>query len=672
MQFKLRFIFTICLLACISLATSSIRSQQHQDLGATALTQLSLRNLDGTAEDWDKLANKDYIVFVFLGTECPLAKLYLPRLDEISKQYADIARVVGIDSNTQDTLAEIQAYVEENKVSFPILKDTQGQLSIALEAERTPEVFILDRSGTIFYQGRVDDQYGVGYSRETARQEDLKRALNELRQGQLVSVPQTKPVGCFIGRTHQSQKNTNVTYHNKVSPILQKHCVECHQQGEIAPFSLTQYEDASAWAETIGEVIEQGRMPPWHANPHYGSFSNARHMSEEEKKTIALWIQEGCPRGEDSSTTKQQNKKNNSGWQFRKDPDRIIPMRPYPFTVPAEGTVEYQYFVVDPQFTEDRWVSAAEVLPGNREVVHHAIVFISTPDQETLNNSGWLAAYVPGQRLTPLKEGQARKIPAGSQLIFQMHYTPNGSVENDQTKIGLVFIEEEEVQEEVITLITANRHFKIPPQASDHQVVSKLTEFPSKARLTALVPHMHLRGKSFRIIYHADSGNKEILLDVPQYDFNWQHVYRLKKPLFLDQADHIQCIAHFDNSENNIVNPDPEATVRWGDQSWEEMMIAFFEVTIPHQSETSLKENNDSQTQAKILAAQWIKDRDADKDSHVQPEEVTDAFRRFAFSQIDRNNDQKINLEETISHISETLSEEQRKQDLQKQLDQLK
>jgi mono/diheme cytochrome c family protein/thiol-disulfide isomerase/thioredoxin len=628
--------------------------------------------VNGTVARWEQITDKDYSVVVFLGTECPLAKLYLPRLAEITEQYGDIAQIVGIDSNTQDTLDEIRTYALENQIPFQILKDPAGEFATALHAERTPEAFILDQTGAILYRGRIDDQYGVGYARENAEQQFLKQALEELRGGQSISIPQTTPIGCFIGRAHKASEHTGVTYHNTVSTIMKKHCVECHQDGEIAPFSLTHYDDVSAWADTVGEVIEQGRMPPWHASPEYGSFANARRMTEKEKRNIARWIAEGCPRGEQNPAPTVSPVINNPTIHRDQSFDQIIPMRSDPFSVPAEGTVEYQYFVIDPEFHEDRWVSSAEVLPGNREVVHHAIVFISAPDQDSLNNSGWLAAYVPGQRVAPLAEGQARKIPAGSRLVFQMHYTPNGALTSDKTKVGLVFTEEENVQEEVITLITANRHFKIPPGAPNHQVVSRLTEFPPQAQLTALVPHMHLRGKSFRIIYQDNLGEEEILLDVPQYDFNWQHVYRLNQPIPLDEAQQIRCIAHFNNSEGNIVNPDPTDTVCWGDQSWEEMMIAFFEVTIPRQGELTQNEDPSLSQKVQARAEHWMSQRDSNGDLKIQPTEVSDSVRRFAFARLDRNADSVIDLEETKLHIAEILAEKERKDELQKTLDQLK
>ena len=263
----------------ISTTIGSIHSigQEKRAQHPARLDAVVLQNINnGELQSFETLSAKKYVVIVFLGTECPLAKVYLPRIASIAQRYKDIAKTVGVNANHQDTVEEIKEYIKQYSVSFAMLKDPQGQLATTLNAKRTPEAFILDPQGNILYQGRIDDQYGVGYARDAAQQEDLKMALNELRQGQAVSVPRTEAVGCFIGRIQSSPKEGEITYHNKISAIIHKHCVACHQEGEIGPFSLTQYDDVAAWSETIDEVIQEGRMPPWHANPAHGSFANTR------------------------------------------------------------------------------------------------------------------------------------------------------------------------------------------------------------------------------------------------------------------------------------------------------------------------------------------------------------------------------------------------------------
>lgn len=262
------------------------------------------------------------------------------------------------------------------------------------------------------------------------------------------------------------------------------------------------------------------------------------------------------------------------------EPDLVVTMRNRPYVVPAEGMVEYQYFVVDPKITEDQWVTAAQIIPGNRAVVHHAIVFIRPPDGSEFRGIGWLTAYVPGQRLVKMPPGHARKIPAGSRLVFQMHYTANGSIQEDTTKIGIAFGKREDVTHEVVTLIGIDQEFEIPPYAANHEVSGKVRWLPKGGRLLGVAPHMHVRGKTFELFADRD-GQTETLLHVPNYDFNWQHSYVFSEPLNLDTIDSLRFKTTFDNSAANPFNPDPSQWVNWGDQTWEEMAVAFLEVAEP-------------------------------------------------------------------------------------------
>jgi hypothetical protein len=255
-----------------------------------------------------------------------------------------------------------------------------------------------------------------------------------------------------------------------------------------------------------------------------------------------------------------------------------------PFEVPAEGTVDYRHFLVDPELKEDVWVKAAQIVPGNRRVVHHSIVFIKPPDGSEAAGQGWLAAYVPGQRPLPYPPGYARRIPAGSKFVFQQHYTPNGVPQSDITSLGLVFVDPAEVTHQVDTLVALNQDFTIPPHAADFRVSDGLKSVPQQAAVLGMSPHMHYRGKSFRVTAVrgevADNGEpqREIILDVPRYDFNWQHVYAFQQPWELRGISHVEFEASFDNSPQNPANPDPSKAVTWGDQSWEEMAIIYFDV----------------------------------------------------------------------------------------------
>jgi peroxiredoxin len=540
----------------------------------------SLRDYRGVERSLQEFANHELVVLAFTGTECPVAKLYGPRLAELAKEFESKGvAFIAINSNQQDSISAIGQFAKSYDLSLPILKDVGNVLADRLGAQRTPEVFVLDRHRVIRYWGRIDDQYGVGYTRPKPGRRDLAMALEELLAGKPVSVQVTQAPGCFIGRVQPEAGQGNVTYCQQIAGIIQKHCLECHRPGQIAPFSLTSYDQVIGWADTIREVIEAGRMPPWHVDPRYGKFANDCHLSDNEKQLIFEWLRNGAPKGDPRDLPRPIEFAR--GWRIPK-PDVVIRM-PKPFQVPAEGTVLYQFIAVDPGFTEDKWIQAAEVKPGCRSVVHHILVFVQPPGGSGADRHGgfitnWLAANVPGARPQIFPPGMAKLIPAGSRLLFQIHYTPNGAPQEDQSCVGLVFADPKTVHKEVSTEMVVNPRFEIPPHDPNHRV-DATTTIEQDSLLLTLMPHTHLRGKSFRYEAIYPNGDREILLDLPRYDFNWQNSYVLAKPKVLPKGTQLHCVAFYDNSKNNPSNPNPDATVRWGDQTWEEMMIGYFDVS---------------------------------------------------------------------------------------------
>ncbi|MFO0946242.1 MAG: redoxin domain-containing protein [Planctomycetota bacterium] len=570
--------FTIALMVLGAwIAPLSAETESQSPLGKK-VDSFKLGDFRGKQVALSDYTDQKAVVVAFLGTECPVAKLYVPRLVELAKTYADRGvAFLAVDSNQQDSIAELAAFARNYSLNFPLLKDPSNLVADQFGAERTPEVFVLDGKHVIRYRGRIDDQYGVGqssgYAKPKAHRHDLTVALDELLAGNAVSVPETKATGCLIGRISKKEPAGEVTYSNTIAKILQDRCVECHRAGEVAPFTLTSYSEVVGWAPMMAEVIDQGTMPPWFANPEYGHFSNDARLSDDEKKAIHAWIANGCPEGDPKDLPKPREYA--EGWRISK-PDLVVKMSDKPYTIPAEGVVEYQYFTVDPGFTEDKWIQEAEAKPGNRGVVHHIIVFIQPPSSKgDFRRRGGLAGYAPGNipRAYPL--GVANFVPAGSKLIFQMHYTPNGTEQQDLSEVGLVFADPKTVKKKVHGGAAINPLFRIPPGANNHRVESRY-QFKEDMLLTNMTPHMHLRGKSFRFQVEYPDGKSEILLDVPRYDFNWQLRYELAEPKLMPAGTVLRCVAHFDNSEENLANPNPKETVRWGDQTFEEMMIGFF------------------------------------------------------------------------------------------------
>ncbi len=593
----------------------------------------------------------DAVVVVFLGVECPLAKLYGPRLASLAADYAgrDVA-VIGINANRQDSLSELAAYGRKHGIAFPLLKDNQADAVKRFGATRTPEAFVLDRDRVIRYQGRIDDQYDVGVVRKAPTRNFVREALDTVLAGDEVATPETRAVGCVIGLPREVDANSAVTYSQHVAPILEKHCVECHREGEIGPFALRDYDEVAGWADMIAEVVRDQRMPPWHADPAHGEFANARRLSDAEKQALYDWAEAGAPAGDLAELPPQRQFV--QGWRLPREPDMVIAMRDEPYRVAAQGVIDYQYFVVDPGFTEEKWVQAADITPGDPSVVHHVIVFVSPPATENGQGLGWMGAYVPGQSSMILSAGRGRRVPAGSKFVFQMHYTPTGVEAQDRTKMGLVFADPATVKEEVVTLEAANHKFEIPPGDPDYHVSASRDRFPANAQLIGVSPHMHFRGKSFRVESSQPAGAKSVLLNVPRYDFNWQTSYQLAQPITIPAGYRIDCEATFDNSADNPANPDPTATVRWGDQSFEEMMIGFFEVAAPVGSlrpEDHIEDAKAGLRMESLAFAQRLFEKHdqihGDGDGKLRRSELPD---NFAFDRYDQNKDEVLTGKEVF------------------------
>jgi hypothetical protein len=403
---------------------------------------------------------------------------------------------------------------------------------------------------------------------------------------------------------------TPVTFYKDVLPVLQKNCQTCHRPGEMAPASFLTYESTRPWAKAMKTAVLTKKMPPWFADPHYGKFANDRTMAESDIHTLVSWVDAGAPEGDAKDAPKAL--KWTQGWRIGQ-PDAVITM-PIEYHIPASGTIDYQYIVVPTGFTEDKYVQMVEARPGNTKLVHHIIAFVREPgnpwmkdakpgvpyapkepelspedqkkqEEAEANMPGipfpgdFLVGYAPGTIPEVMKPGQAKLIKAGSDLVLQMHYTANGTAGTDISRVGLVF-SKTPPSVRVLTINTANVTFSIPPGAPDTQVNAKMT-LQQDATLVNFLPHMHFRGSSFEYRATYPNGEKEVLLRVPHYDFNWQLTYDLAREKKLPKGTVIEAEAHFDNSTNNRFNPDPTKEVHYGEQTWEEMMIGFFNVAVP-------------------------------------------------------------------------------------------
>jgi hypothetical protein len=380
-------------------------------------------------------------------------------------------------------------------------------------------------------------------------------------------------------------------FYRDILPILQQHCQECHRSGEIAPMPFTSYAETRPWAKSIREEVIARKMPPWFADPAYGHFANDRSLSRAEIDTLGSWVNAGAPAGDPKDAPPPRDWPR--GWNIG-TPDVVFEM-PKAFPLPAKGAVDYQYLILPTHFTEDRWVQKVEVRTSSRSAVHHAVVYIREPGSKWLEEepranffsvpiakgfttSDLLMVYTPGNSYDEWPAGIAKRIKAGSDLVLQMHYTATGKATEDRTRIGIVFAKEQPKQA-VLSLQMSNDRFVIPPGDSNYRVQVSGT-LPNDALLISLFPHMHLRGKAFEYLITSANGRVETLLKINHYDFQWQLGYRLAEPKLIKAGTRLQWVGYFDNSPNNPNNPDPTAEVRYGEQSWDEMMIGFFDVVV--------------------------------------------------------------------------------------------
>ena len=559
-----------------------------------------------TGKPWSLLEDArdaKVVVVTFLGTECPISNQYVPTLAALHKQFTDKGvAFVAVNSLPQDDAATVAKHAKGYALPFPVLKDADQSVADKLKAARVPEAFVLDGTRTVRYRGRIDDQYGRSVYRPAPTKTDLADAIAAVVEGKDVATSATEVIGCPLSRPDRTAKAPTgqaYTFTKDVLPILQKHCQECHRPGEIGPFSLLTYKQARAWSDAIHEAVTDNRMPPWHADPAHGSFRNERRLSGGERKALLGWIDQGCVKGDDADAPPTRTFID--GWQMGK-PDEVLTLGeaiPIPAQAPKNG-MPYQYRLLGGPFKEDRWVRGTEVRPGDRGVVHHVLLFARPPhakpidfkkpvgdqlfnwvdfnDKDLIGN-GLLGAYVPGSLPAVAPEGMAMRVPKGTQLVLELHYTPNGRKTEDRLSVGFLY-SKEKPKHEVRDRSILNVEFLIPPFAENYEVKATTT-FDKDAVLLAFAPHMHLRGKDFEYILTTPDGKKETLLRVPKYDFNWQMKYELKAARRIPKGSRIDCIAHFDNSRKNPNNPNPWRPVAWGDQTFQEMMIGFVDYYYP-------------------------------------------------------------------------------------------
>lgn len=538
------------------------------------IPDVAFTDLAGKAGKLSDLKANKLTVVAFTNTTCPLCKKYAPSLARLEKDYA--AKGVGF-LFVNPTAAD---KVTEHAFAGRYVHDADGKLTAAFGATSTTEVFVLDSARTVLYRGAIDDQYGVGYATDAPKNKYLAAALDEALAGRLPVIAATTAPGCELEPDAAKATPVSLTYHARVERIVQANCVECHRTGGVGPFTLDKYDDVVSHKGAIKRVLDKNTMPPWFAAaPEKGKhspFTNDRSLTESDRKDLLAWLGGDMKKGDPADAPLARNFE--SGWLIGK-PD-VVYQLPKPIAIKAEGTMPYQNVRVETEFAEDKWVRALEVQPTAREVVHHVLVFAVAKGQRNFGGeaTGFFAAYVPGNNNLIYPDGYAKKLPKGSTLLFQIHYTPNGKATTDQTRLGLVFAASAP-RHEVQTAGIANLTFQIPAGADNHEVNARVP-VPFDAKILALFPHSHLRGKAAQYTLKTADGKATTILDVPHYDFNWQYQYRFADPVLAPKGSSITYTAWYDNSTKNPANPDPKKAVRWGQQTHDEMHLGYIEYVV--------------------------------------------------------------------------------------------
>ncbi len=627
-----------------------------------------IEDIQGRAFQLSDFADKQAIVIAMTDVGCPLCKKYAPTLADLEKRYANRnVAFLFLNPNESESIEQLREEVSAKGFSGPYIRDDQEHVTRLLDVKTTTEVFVLDRARTLVYRGAVDDQYGFGYSLDAPRKTYLVDALEAVLADRLPNPSVTTSPGCEMFYSDRDQEpsleSQKVTYHNRISRIIQRHCLECHRDGSVAPMPLESYEQVRDYAGMIRSVVQRGVMPPWFAAPLaeqtdqdavHSLWANDRSLSKSEKDDLYRWAEEGAPEGDAADAPSPRVFP--AGWLIGQ-PDAVFEF-PQPVPIKATGILPYKQVIVDTDLPEDKWVQSIEIVPGDAGVVHHVLVFVLAPGKaERGGGVDYWGIYVPGNSTQVYPEGYARLLPKGSRLKFQMHYTTNGTATEDRTKIGLKFADQLP-QYEVKTASIVDRRFKIPPGASNHRVEASLT-VPSDVEILGLLPHHHLRGKACRYDLKTPDGKTETLLDVPRYDFNWQLLYQYAQPKPVSKGSRIDFTAWYDNSAGNPANPDPTITVRWGEQTNDEMHLGYVEYIVPSESLAARQEvaSGDDDRDSAPLGGLFTR-LDADGDGRVtraevqerMPERATMALR--IFERLDVNNDGSLDRKE-MSRLSD-------------------
>lgn len=522
------------------------------------------------------------IVLFVQGNGCQIVRNTLPALKQIRSAFeASNVVFLMINPNPQDDRKSIAHEAQEFDIDFPILVDETQFISESLAIQRTAEVFVIDPSRwEIIYRGPVDNRLGYETQKPTASRSYLTEVLGALLDGVAIDTNSAPVLGCAVTLLNRDpEKHQRISYADNIVPILERRCVSCHREDGIAPWAMTSYATIRGWSSMIREVVRTKRMPPWHADPHVGRFSNEISLSLEEAKLLVHWIEAGAPRGKGPDALEENPSTSAAEWPLG-EPSLVLTVEPQ--QIPATGIIDYRFIRVPVPLEQDVWVRAVVLRPSNPKVLHHGFTYVLEPKedqrkevQKSRGKTSALAVYVPGTEAQVFPEGTGRFLPAGSEIQFQLHYTSTGRAETDTPRLALYFSNERPNHELKVDW-ALNRKIHIPPGVKEYKA-SAFHEFEKDVLLYNIFPHMHYRGKWMNVAAQYPDGTTELLVAVPNYQFNWQRFYIFEQPKYLPAGTKIRCDAAYDNSAQNLANPDPSRWVTWGRQSYDEMCVGYMD-----------------------------------------------------------------------------------------------
>ena len=573
---------------------------------ATSVPKQALRGIDGrrielTAPPHGAMA------IIFYSTECPISNSYSPTLANLAETLqGKPVNWLGVCVDPDLSDSEVATHARDFSLKFPVVRDRHGSLARKLGAKVTPEAFVIDAENKIRYHGRIDDQFVARRKRNANPSgSELKDAIVAVLSGKAVTTEYVEAIGCPLPEVPAA--TASPTYCKDVASILQKNCQECHRPGQVGPFALETYDQARKRASDIVAVVENRSMPPWKAAPHVGlKFKDARSLNESEIATLVAWSKADAPEGNPADLPSPP--KFLDDWQLG-TPDMVIDIGA-DFDVPASGDDIYRCFVVPTHLDKDQYVAAVEYRPGNRSVVHHMLGYVDVSGKARERDQaepgpgytcfggpgdpihGGLGGWAPGNLPFFLPDGIGRSLPKQSDVIVQVHYHPRGKPETDRSKIGLYF-SKKPVKQVMHWGVVINPGLELPPGQSNIEVKAAW-EVPVDVTAHAVTPHMHLLGRDMLMSVKFPDGRVQDLINVPEWDFNWQYTYQFEKPLDIPKGSVVSLVSHYDNSDSNPRNPHkPPVLVKWGEATTDEMCIGFLALTKKGQDLTKPGEKDD-------------------------------------------------------------------------------